>query len=281
MAYRIWFKVDGFEEIELPVNPQEVAISYPANPTNYDVEGLGDIVIPRIPKLATMSFESFFPRQMLYQSVVNSDKWYTPEWYVTFFRKLQRDRTPFELTIVRGSDNLREYDQYGNSYLNKTDYFDTVFPKAVVLDLTFTDKGGEPGDVYYSMMISEYRDASPQKMAELASEEYDNDGNVLSQKMVMAVNRPAQTGAIVTNTPIQVNGEVYETPDQTQTDWRDNVRKVTNKINQVDRIVSRVLPPSVSGQLHSIYISGLGWVDKASCSINTNGGLINVNGIQG
>lgn len=286
-SYRIWFKVQGFEEIELPVNPQEVSITYPGNPTNYDVEGLGEIIVPRLPKLATTTFESFFPREMLYQTVINSDSWYSPEWYVNFFRNVQKKRQPFELTIVRGFDDIREYDSSGNYTINRNNYFDTVFPMAVLLDFAITDKGGEPGDIYYNMSISEYRDATPKTLAELAEESVDDNGEV-TQKMVLAINRPQQSGAIVVNRVVEISGNVYDQPDSPgptspeppspeppEPDASTIWSKTKQRASQVDRVVSRVLPPSVSGKLHSVYVSGLGWVDKGNCKLAENYGAAN------
>lgn len=276
--YRIWFNTQFSKEpVCLPVNPSEVSISYPANPTEYDVEGLGGIIVPRIPKLATLSFDSFFPRERVFQTVANDESWYTPEWYVTFFRKLQRSRQPFELVINRGRDTYREYDG-ANSFIVKQNYFDTVI-NAVVLDFSITDKGGEPGDVYFNMTISEYRDASPKKMAELAEEERDDDGNILSQKMVMVVDRPPQKGAIVVERKVEVTGEVYERPEQPKQSTSESIRsgwsETRRRANQVDRIVSRVLPPSVSNSMHGVYVSGLGWIDKGNCRLSEDLGTAN------
>lgn len=276
--YRIWFKTQADESpIELPVNPSEVTITYPGNPTNYDVEGLGEIIVPRIPKLATLSFESFFPRERVYQTLNNGEGWYSPEWYVTYFKKLQKSRIPCELVISRGSDTYREFDG-GNSFLVNQDYFNTVL-NAVILDLSITDKGGEPGDVYYNMTISEYRDASPKRLAELAEEEVDDSGNVLSRKMVLVTDRPPQKGAIVVDSGVEITGEVYERPDQPKISTQEEVRsawsETKRKANQINRIVSRVLPPSVSSQLHSVFISGLGWVDKGNCRLGEDVGTVN------
>lgn len=271
MTYRIWFKVDGYSNIELPVNPQDVTITYPGNPTNYDVEGVGEIIVPRIPKLATVTFESFFPRERMYQSLSHLESWYTPEWYLNFFRNVQRKRQPFGLTISRGYDDLNVYNEAGGFTTERTDYFDTVFDAAVLLDISITDKGGEPGDLYYNMTISEYRDASPKTLAELANETVDEDGNVLSQEMVVVVNRPPQSGAIVVGRTVQINGKVYEQSDSTEIDWRT----AKGKANQVDAVVTRTLPPSVSGTMHSSYISGLGWVDNRSCKLAEDIGTAN------
>jgi hypothetical protein len=268
--YRIFFGVwkknsFDYDLIELPVNPQDVTITYPANPTNYDVEGVGDVVIPRIPKLANVTFDSFFPREAVFITGANSDSWYSPEWYVNFFRNLQLSREPFELTIVRGSDIYYEGDSV---FPTHQQYFDTVFDKAVLLDLSISDKGGEPGDVYYSMTISEYRDASPKTMAELAEEKIEN-GEVVEQKLVPVVNRPPQRGAIVPDRAVEVSGEVYEQPEDTKQQWSLSRQQA----NRIDRVVTRVLPPSVSGKLHSVYIDGLGWVDQNNCRLNEQKGI--------
>lgn len=270
-GYRIWFQMNGYDAIELPVNPQDVTITYPGNPTNYDVEGIGEIVIPRIPKLATVSFESFFPREKVFLPMVNGDRWYTPEWYVNFFRTAQKKRLPFELTISRGYDTVYEYDESGNKTIDRTDYFDTILAQAVILDFSITDHGGEPGDIYYSMSLSEYRDASPKTLAEVAEEERDDDGNIISQKMVQVINRPQQSGAIVEKRTITICGKVFELPDWTYDDWQNT--KAT--ANQIDRVVTRVLPPQVSNTMHSIYVHGLGWVDKSNCKLAEDVGTIN------
>lgn len=268
--YRVFFgvwKKNSFDYnlIELPVNPQEVTITYPANPTNYDVEGVGDVVVPRIPKLANVTFDSFFPREAVYITGANGDSWYSPEWYVNFFRNLQLSREPFELTIVRGSDIYYEGDSVFPSHQQ---YFDTVFDKAVLLDLSISDKGGEPGDVYYSMTISEYRDASPKTMAELAEEKIE-DGEIVEQKLVPVVNRPPQRGAIVPDRAVEISGEVYEEEETSKEDWKMSRQQA----NRIDRVVTRVLPPSVSGKLHSVYVDGLGWIDQNNCRLNEQKGI--------
>lgn len=269
--YRIWFQnifADANDVVELPVNPDEVSISYPANPTQYDVEGIGEIIVPRRVKLATMSFESFFPREGVFLPVLNSQSNNTPGWYVNFFRRLQMSRRPFELTISRGSDSLKVYDgDPDNPTTIEMTYTDTVM-QAILLDFTITDKGGEPGDIYYNMTISEYRDASPKTLAEIAKEETNEDGEVIRQEFVAVVNRPPQTGSIVPERTVSICGKVYELPDYE--DWQ----KTKAKANQIDRIVTRVLPPQVSNMLHSVYVDGLGWVNKSDCRINENIGTV-------
>lgn len=290
--YRIWFNAEGFDLFELPVNPQEVTITYPGNPTNYDVEGIGEIVIPRKVKLATLSFESFFPREAVYQTVLNSESAYTPEWYVQFFRRMQSKGQPFQLTISRGGDDLWVYEekQYDNSLLGNLkefffpdkdqnpkyhtlhqDYFNTVLPQAIILDFSITDKGGEPGDIYYSMTISEYRDASPKTLAEVAEEKKDDDGEILEQKLVVVQNRPQQSGAIVSGRALEINGKVFLTEEQLMEGW-DKTKQIAN---QVDKVATRVLPPQASNKLHSVYVDGTGWVNKSDCKLQETRGTTN------
>ena len=265
--YFIYFKAPKYSVFELPVNPQEVSISYPGNPTNYDVEGIGEIVVPRLPKLATVTFESFFPREKIFQPMTSVESWYKPEWYVTFFRNMQKSGTPFELTIMRGYDSYGDmtFDESGSIEINETMYFDTIFEKAVILDFTITDKGGEPGDIYYNMSISEYRDASPQNLSEIANETYNDDGSVDTQERVIVPNRPPQEGEITVDTAVSINGPSFEDPEE-----EENKRKMDDRkqvISQVERRVSRILPPSVANTMHSIYVAGLGWLNKKDCSL--------------
>jgi hypothetical protein len=269
--YKVFFSVwkknsTEYDLVQLPVNPQEVTITYPANPTNYDVEGVGEIVVPRIPKLANVTFESFFPREAVFITGTASDSWSSPEWYVNFFRNLQMSREPFELTIIRGTDI---YYEENSVFPTHQQFFDTVLDKAVLLDFSISDKGGEPGDIYYSMTISEYRDASPKTMAELAEETLDDDGEIVEQKLVPVVNRPPQRGAIVPDRAVEISGEVYEQPEDDKKQWEFSRQQA----NRIDRVVTRVLPPFVSGTLHSVYVNGLGWVDQNNCRLNEQKGI--------
>lgn len=293
--YRIWFDVEGYGTLALPVNPQEVTVTYPGDSTSYDVEGVGEVIIPKLPKLATVTFESFFPRERIFQSMINSDSWYKPEWYVKFFRSIQKSKKPFGLTIARGNDTIYEQDTDGTRLTwefdgqeeiveDQTVYHDTVFKTAVLLDLSFTDKGGEPGDVYYTMSISEYRDASPKRLLELIEEETDDttiselsdeeaiEGQkVVSRTYTIVKQRDEQKGVITAGTRVEASGNLYDRAESTTAEWR----KVKAKANQVDRLVKRILPPNVSNLMHSVYIDELGWINKADCRISDTIGTAN------
>lgn len=291
-GYRIWFK--NWDEnifIALPVNPNEVTVTYPANASNYDVEGIGEIIIPRRPKLRTVTFESFFPRQAIFTPLANNDVWYTPEWYVNFFSRMQKSRSTVEMTISRGSEIAYDYGQTEQQNISlaeavqdyfkvkdpaqpsvfKTDYFSTTFKQAVILDFSITDRGGEPGDIYYSLVVSEYKDASPKTLAEIASQTKNEKGEIVEQKLVQVVNRPQQSGAITTGRNIEINGKVWTSEDELRDGW-NKTKQVANRVNAV---TTRVLPPQVSNSLHSVYVDGLGWVNKADCRLAESKGTSN------
>ena len=259
--FRIWINVPGRNTVELPVNPQELTISYPANPTNYDVEGLGEIIIPRKVKLRTFTIESFFPRPEVYQPLANGNAWYRPEWYVALFRDLQAAGTVFEITISRGEEEI-----YYTDGTSRVQQYDSTAMNAVVLDFSTTDKGGEPGDIYYSIAFSEYRDASPETLAEIASEKYDEQGRVEEQELVVVPPRTPEPDTIVAGSSVTVNGPVYASEDETDEGWQKTAIMAAN----VTAMVLRTLPQRSGMSVHPIYINGLGWLDKASCALNGN-----------
>lgn len=263
-GYRIWFTVPNYCNVQLPVNPQEVTVTYPGDTASYDVEGIGEIIIPKRPKLATFNFSSFFPREHVFTTLPNNiDGWYTPEWYVNFFRTLQKNRVIFQVTIVRGSDYLTYTDEvFEEEQTITTEYFDTVIDNAILIDFSITDKGGEPGDVYFDMTFSEYRDASPSTLSEIESQTVV-DGQIVEQKLVLSKNRPQQNGAIVSGRTVTLFGKVY-TEEELEELWQ----KTKEIIFATEAVVTRVLPPPFSQGLHSAFFSGIGWVNSTSCSLS-------------
>lgn len=239
LGFGVYFVTDT-QKVRLPVNPQEVTIVYPSDNTTYNLSGTGEVVIPRLPKCATVEIESFFPRNA-YTSMTYSNSWYRPEFYVDFFTKLQRERAVFRFIVNR-------YD--GDKHM-----FDTSF-KAVVQDFKITDRGGESGDLYFAISVQEYRNTEPM-LVEVKSVDAENDTTYLATTK----QREVDDSEIVVGDVVTVTGPVYETEDEGAAAYR-KARKV---ITLARHTVARVLPPDLQGQLHKVYIRGVGWVDKASC----------------
>lgn len=237
--YGVYIKTDR-QEIQFPVNPQELSVSYGGDNTNYNVIGKGEIIIPRRPKLATVEVSSFFPRNSYIAGTV-SDTWYRPEDYVHFIKTLQERRQVFRFIVNRWDAD--------------SPMFDSTFD-AVVQDFTVTDRGGESGDIYFTLTVSEYRDTIPQRV-EKVSENIASDTTTLTVVDIRSVPQDE----IVVGDAVTVSGPVFETDDQPEI----VINRTKSMAANVMGIVGRVLPPSLLSVENRVYINGLGWVRKTDC----------------
>lgn len=226
--------------VRLPVNPSEITVTMSGETTTYNLINKGEVIIPRNTKLRTVEFSSFFPRNS-YMSGTVGDSWYKPEGYVKFFNSLLEEKIVFRLVINRWDVN--------------EEMFDTSFD-AVLTGFTITDKGGEPGDIYYSLSVSEYRDTKPQE-TEIISEDEETDTTYLAIRN----ERDVPVNEIVVGDMVTVSGPCYETDDQSS--WQS--AKLESELTNAKGIVGRILPPSLVPGLDRIYLDGIGWVRKSDC----------------
>lgn len=241
-GYRVWF-VTSNRKVSLPVNPNEITVQYEGDSTTYNVIGIGDVVIPRTPKLTQISFESFFPRLGEY-TYTNETDYPEPAEYVDFFRTLQNDKTVFKLVITRTDNNEITFD---------TNFY------AVMNNFQITDKGGEPGDVYYSLSVSEWRDAQPESL-EVKKEGVEKAGETVEPKeLVVVKQRKNDEKVLKPGQTVTVSGKVYNEETETDEFWRKTKRTLIKS----DCVISRVLPPTLG--VERVFLLGIGWVDKSSC----------------
>ena len=250
-SYGVWFLVDD-KPLQLPVNPTELTIENPGEISTYNVIGIGETVIPRLPKLRKISLDSFFPKTGVYQTMVQESAWYEPEYYVDFFRRLQTTKAVFKIIVERASG------------------FDPMFDtnmSAIIEDFSYTDKGGEPGDVYYHLSVSEWKDMSPEKFEIKKEGVVGVSGETVKPtELVITPQRAIPDVPLTVGQTVTITGNVYETEETTAEMWMKSKRTLT----QVSGIVSRVLPPAASGPATRVLISGIGWVEKADC-VTANG----------
>lgn len=243
--FGIYFNTSGEnggkgQSVQLPINPQEIKVVYAGDNTTYNVCSLGEVIIPRNPKLATVEIESFFPRNAYLDGTV-SNSWYKPEFYVEFFTQLQKRRTIFNFIINR-------YD--ANEHM-----FDTSF-KAVMQDFEITDKGGESGDIYYKITLSEYRDTAP-KAVEKIGVDTSTDTTYLAE----VEKREVSNDIIVPGDVVTVNGPVFQTDDELISAYSTSRRIVSN----ARLVIQRVLPPDARPEYNRVYAEGVGWVQRTDC----------------
>lgn len=134
--------------IRLPVNPENLPVAKTNDNSEYNVLSLGPIMVPRIPKLRQVTISSYFPGRE-FPGVLTSGGFQPPEFYLNFFQSAMDDKVPILYTPVRYYEN-------GESFLTG----DTGF-HVLVTEFSTEEKGGETGDFYYDLELTEYRDYSP------------------------------------------------------------------------------------------------------------------------
>ena len=131
------------KKIKIPVNPSEIEIKRPSKNKTFEVLDKGEIVVPMPAGLTEVSWESFFTEDT-YTPYVNGGS--SPKSIIKSLEKAKKNRTKGRLII------------------NRSDLFDTNMT-CIIEDFTTKDKGGEPNDIYYSIMLKEYRNYAPETVA--------------------------------------------------------------------------------------------------------------------
>lgn len=228
------------QSVRIPVNPTDLSVKYDGENSTYNLIGSGEVIIPRNQKLATVEINSFFPRNS-YMAGTVSNSWYQPEFYVNFFTRLMRNKTVFNFIINRFDGDMH--------------MFDTSF-KAIITSFETTDKGGESGDIYYQIGVSEYRDTSPSYVG-IIGENLESDTTIITE----IKEREEDTDDIVAGDMVTVTGPVYGFDDEQAKQYALTRKYVSN----FRAVVQRVLPPDLRAGFDRCYIAELGWVSKMDC----------------
>lgn len=138
--------------LRLPVNPSKLPQEQDGDNQSYNVLGIGPVTVPRIPKPRTVKLSSFFPGRAAAYVLTGGD-FKEPEFYIRFFSSAMNDRAPILYTPVR-------YYEDGTPFMTG----DTGF-LALVSAFHTEERGGETGDFYYDLSLTEYRDYSPLTVA--------------------------------------------------------------------------------------------------------------------
>ena len=98
------FFTRDYTVIRLPVNPEKLPVARGSENNDYNVLGIGPIMVPRTPSLRVVSISSFFPGRA-FSGVLTSGGFKPPEFYITFFRSAMVDQVPILYTPVRYYEN--------------------------------------------------------------------------------------------------------------------------------------------------------------------------------
>lgn len=228
--------------IRLPVNPESLPVTRDSDNSEYNVLGLGPIMIPRTPKLKEVTISSFFPGRP-FSGVLTSGGFEPPEFYIDFFKSAMTDKAPILYTPVRYYEN-------GEAFATGD-----VGMMCLVTQFNTEEKGGETGDFYYDLTITEYRDYSPLTM------QVQTQSTATSPAVVTtSPSRDIPQGQLYVGVTCIANGQYYATSYGDAPSNSANGRRV---------VVSRIVDESRACPIHVTTESGgaLGWMAKASLQV--------------
>jgi hypothetical protein len=142
MAIEFWL-INGKEKLRLPVNPPSASYTSPFNYDDTAVAGLGDTTTIGYRGLREFTIETFWP--LSYNSVYcNYSNFILPTSFVNKIESWRSKRAPIQFVVT------------GITGLNY---------KVTIRDFTIdAERGGSPGDIYFTLTLKEYRAPSIQKV---------------------------------------------------------------------------------------------------------------------
>ena len=208
----------------------------------YNVLGIGPIMVPRIPKQRVVTISSFFPGRS-FPGVLTSNGFQPPEFYINFFDTAMNEKAVLIYTPVR-------YYEDGTPFMQG----DTGF-QVLVTQFTYTEKGGETGDFYYDLELTEYRDYSPQTIQIQTAATSTTPAAVSTESQ-----RDIPQGQIVVGSTCIANGQYYATSYGTGSSGSASGLRV---------LVSRIVDESRQCPIHITTESGgaLGWIAKSALQV--------------
>lgn len=139
-------------ELQLPVNPQKITLSWGRKTETVSILNLGDVDFTTGDKLTEVSFDSFFPHEYVpaYCTTATPP---TPTsanavmcaWKSRFASSLKGLKDPIHLVITGAQD---------------------ININCLLTSYESHENGGEPGDIYYSATFKEWREIYVRKSSE-------------------------------------------------------------------------------------------------------------------
>lgn len=231
--FKIYMDIGG-STVKIPVLPQELTVKYGTEQETYQILDIGGIIVPPLPSLREVSWESYFPGSKS-DSLLMDGGWKRPGHYVEKIEDAMNQKSVLDLVICR-------YDTAGSSV------YETNF-SAVITDFQTTDKGGEAGDVYYSIDLCEYRDYEPILLS--LNQAAGGAGAAGVQE------RPVTAKKLYVGARVIANGTYYASS------YGD---KPTGRANNLQTSVSRIIQDP--GRPYPILIGGgRGWASESQLQV--------------
>lgn len=231
--------------IRLPVNPDKLPVAQETDNGEYNVLGIGPIMVPRTPKQKTVTISKFFPGRP-FPGVLTANGFQPPEFYIQFFQKAMDDKAVITYTPVR-------YYEDGTPFMTE----DTGL-QVLVTSFSYEERGGETGDFYYDLELKEYRDYSPQELQVQQSASAGQPATATTQQ-----SRDIPQGQLYVGCTCVANGPYYYSSYGDEPHGNGNGRRV---------LVSRIVDGSRAYPVHVTTESGgaLGWMQKSALQVVTS-----------
>ena len=249
--YGIFFTL-GSKVIRLPVNPEELPDSLAGLNETYDILGIGEVTAIRTPAQREIEISGLFPARVD-TFVVTPNQFMKPEEYIKFFRDAMYNKDTLIYTPVRYMDD-------GTPFASEDIGF-----TCTVESFEVKESGAETGDFYYTLLIKEYRDYTPQQVKVAP-------GSVTAKKTATKT----KTRSVPKDEPVvgakgTASGKAYSQPISKADPLPSSVYAFSLQTNtpvQITRIVTRA---DGCKDYHIVNSQGdyLGWITEDPVSIKT------------
>lgn len=246
--YGLFFRRDD-QLIRLPVNPEKLPVARSLSSEEYNVLGLGQIIVPRAQDLRKVTISSFFPGRV-FPGVLTSGGFQPPEFYIAFFEAAMADQVPILYTPVRYYEDGEQFMAGDLGFSVLVTQFDTE------------ERGGETGDFYYTLELTEYRDYAPQTIQLPAP----------SAPVQTAKTEPVRAvpnGQLCVGSVCVANGPWYYSSYGDEPHGNGNGRRV---------VVSRIVDETRKCPVHVVTERGgaLGWMSRESLRVENGAAPVKV-----
>lgn len=193
IRYGIFFSYGG-RVIRLPINPEKLPVESQSDNQSYNVLGIGDITVMRIPKQRVVTIDGLLPARATSQTLTLRG-FEPPEFYIDFFRKAQTEKRVLTYTPAKYMENGTPFDTSDSGF------------KCTVESFSLEERGGETGDFYFSLQIKEWRDYTP-SLVTTRSVTTGSDG-VQRAEVTIAPQRAVSGGQLVVGQSVIANGDYF------------------------------------------------------------------------
>lgn len=170
--YKMYLGInDGEEGFILPVLPEKIEINEDGDNETFNVINLGEVNTINKPKLSKISLESYFPLNR--GPYVSSEELFSPSFYINKIREWRDKKQKIRFIFTGGSP------------LELNDLF-------IIEGFKLSEKGGEVGDIYYSIELKRYRPYAAKKVVIVTKQNTKNKAAAVKAKPPRPVEKPKQ-----------------------------------------------------------------------------------------